>query len=204
MALRGCQPHPFRQRLCPLRAAAGDADGAALAGSFARNLLARESALLAPPTHPSPFLPPTRVVEAVLLALQRNDTPDEGAGLRTAFAFSLRRPPAPGQLPDRLKVLGWRPRRTRLVAPDEDFQVFAQRLSEPPYSLLLGAALYESAPPAFAVGSEECEITVRVAGDEGPSTVFLFRLACVLGDGPWKQCWMVKSVATPAWPLNRV
>ena len=63
--------------------------GASLATEFAQHLNARGLSSLLGPHGPSPLLPPTAAVAAILDALQMNCYPDTDAGVRTAFAFSV-------------------------------------------------------------------------------------------------------------------
>jgi hypothetical protein len=132
--LRACRPRPVADTHStpdPLRCS-----------DFSRFVAASPGGGAAAATRPSPFLPPHRAVEAQLAALQRCDWPEEGAGLRCAFEFALRRPPREpdaATLESRHLVLGWVPRRTRLRAPDQDFARFAATLAAPPYSALIGA-----------------------------------------------------------------
>jgi hypothetical protein len=45
----------------------------------------------------------------------------------------------PAEAENRHIVLGWVPRRTRLRAPDQNFERFAATLNAPPYNALLCA-----------------------------------------------------------------
>ena len=187
-----------------------------------------------PPVRPSPFMPPHRAVEAQLEALQSVDYPEENAGIRVAWEFAQRRSAAlygshgapftlregatdPSVLADRIPwpaaaenrhlVLGWVPRRTRLVAPDLDYARFAATLTAPPYDALLRAERFELAAPAFNADASECEVVARVipaeppAGTEPGWLTFLFRMRCVEG-GAYRGCWMTRHVEAP-WYAGR-
>lgn len=160
---------------------------------------------------PSPLMPPHRCVEAQLEALARPDYPEDGDGLRTAFAFALRAadsrvaPRWGAAGPGDGRVLGWSPRRTRLVAPGAGFERFAAALNQLPYQLLLRHERSELlAWPAFNEATAECEVVARVwpapshelPHGTQPWRDFTFRLRCV-EEGPHKGCWMTRHVETP-------
>ena len=212
-----------RRRSTPLRCAAASDD---LAGDFGKFVADRGAAL--PPLRPSPFMPPHRSVEALLEALQSVDYPEENAGVRAAWEFAQRRSaqlygshgapftlrdgatdpsvladriPWPAAAENRHLVLGWVPRRTRLVAPDQDFARFAATLAAPPYDTLLRAERFELAPPAFNADASECEVAARVLpatghAEPGSWLMFLFRMRCVEG-GAYRGCWMTRHVEAP-------
>jgi hypothetical protein len=78
------------------------------------------------PTH---LLPPTAAVAAQMDALQRNDYPDNGAGVRTCFRFS--KPEDESQaFPSRVRSWGGAEEWLGL-------EEFSSRLCQPPYSALL-------------------------------------------------------------------
>lgn len=62
--------------------------GSNLASQFDRHVLDKGWTAM-PRRTPSPLLSPGAVISAQLEALQRNDWPEEGAGVATAFAFTL-------------------------------------------------------------------------------------------------------------------
>ena len=220
LALAAPRRRPRRHAVAP-RAASDD-----LAGDFGRFVSGSGASL--PPVHPSPFLPPNRAVEAQLQALQSVDYPEERAGVRVAWEFAQRRSASlygrqgapftlregatdPSILADRINwpaaaenrhlVLGWVPRRTRLVAPDLDYARFAATLESPPYDKLLRAERFELAPPAFNADATECEIAARVLPAEPldpaqPWLTYLFRLRVPAG-GAYRGCWMTKHVEAP-------
>lgn len=213
------------RRCVGVRAAASDD----LSGAFGRFVAEKGAAL--PPLRPSPFMPPHRCVEAQLEALQSCDYPDEGAGVRVAWEFAQRRSaqlygkhgapfvlregatdpsvledriPWPAAAENRHLVLGWVPRKTRLVAPDQTFERFAATLAATPYDKLLRAERFELAPPAFNADASECEVTARVLPAEPldpaqPWLTFNFRLRCVEG-GAYRGCWMTRHVEAPWLP----
>ncbi len=111
--------------------------------------------------------------------------------------------PLPAEAENRHLVMGWVPRRTRLVAPDQNFERFAATLSAPPYNALIGAEQWELvAHPAFNADASECELSVRVLPAAGPPwTEFRFRMRCV-DSGSFRGCWMVRHVEAPNFPFN--
>mmetsp|Transcript_6660 Transcript_6660/g.24694 ORF Transcript_6660/g.24694 Transcript_6660/m.24694 type:complete len:254 (-) Transcript_6660:1826-2587(-) len=93
---RGCQTRhiclPSSKAMRPEDASTadrGDSFGAAMMRQFMR--MVNEDESLAPriPRRPSPLLSPCAAIQAQMECLMRNNYPDENAGLRSAFDFSM-------------------------------------------------------------------------------------------------------------------
>jgi hypothetical protein len=164
-----------------------------------------EAAAPIPRRTPHASLSPREAVEALLTALVQGET---SAAVETAFAFALR--PSEGSsraAPSDLAqgdVLGWVPRRTRLVAPSLDRSRFEQSLLEPPYVHLLRAdAARVVGQPSFrflpGAHLEECEMRVISLQADVESEAlrheWTIRLAKPAdASQPRAGCWLVKHV----------
>jgi len=158
------------------------------------------------PRSPRPELGPREAVEAVLFAMQRGEL----EGLDVAFDFSLRpgesRAASPAPQPGQPAVLGWAPRRTRLVPPAQSRDRFCAALRDSPYAALLraDAAWVSPEPPAFrgaeVGGAEECELrvlSVSVAEGAAERGAWTFRLRRPEQSAfaERARCWLIKHVA---------
>jgi hypothetical protein len=161
---------------------------------------------------PSALLPPHRVVQIQLEALQMNDWPEEDAGCRHAYRFALRAcnslfGPAdkpfvlkpgeadPADVSKRLYVDPHTDNRHIVqswLGPDrlEDEPAFVATLKRH-FPRLIGAASFAWAgPPQFGPTGAACAVSaaVRSDGDAEPPRVFVFDLVRV-DDGAYKDCW---------------
>jgi hypothetical protein len=158
---------------------------------------------------PSALLPPHRVVQIQLEALQMNDWPEEDGGCKHAYRFAVRGSNylfgsvgkpfmlQPGKTdpsihPDRLYidphfddrhiVKSWLG--TDRLEDEASFIATLKRHFAP----LIGAAAFEWAgPPRFDPAGAACTVAARVRTDAGPR-VFAFDLVRV-PDGAYKDCW---------------
>ena len=183
----------------PAAAAAADDDAPAssddpLASDLARFLLTNPS--LAPPaTSPSPLLSPSQVARAVVEALARPDYPSPGAGLDTAFAFTLPADTAPAA-----PVSAGGGRKGRAWVATEAWYGRAEWvdavLGDHPASLLVGGAGEVGWPgPAEITGRAGRHAIVPLAVSSGgrtyPLTLCLTR---VDEAGPWRGAFLVSGL----------
>ena len=166
---------------------------------------------------PSALLPPHRVVQIQLEALQMNDWPEEDGGCKHAYRFAVRASNylfgsvgkpfmlKPGKsdpsihsdriyidphFDDRHIVKSWLG--TERLENEASF--IATLKSH--FPTLIGAAGFEwAAPPHFRSDGAACTVTARIHADVGPR-VFHFDLVRV-ADGAYKDCWLLSPPLPP-------
>ncbi|KAL6774123.1 hypothetical protein ACKKBG_A23855 [Auxenochlorella protothecoides x Auxenochlorella symbiontica] len=170
------------------------AEGSNLASQFDRHVLDKGWTAM-PRRTPSPLLSPGAVISAQLEALQRNDWPEEGAGVATAFAFTL---PASATEAGALDSTGavavsrWSGERSFVPRP-----AFEELVRAPPFSVLLGCDSWKVASPVVFPSSRHSDRAVQAvhvqAAGTGRTHTFTFCLVRA-GPGSHKDCWMTSRV----------
>lgn len=122
--------------------------------------------------HPDPGLPPIRVVEIQLEALQRNDRPVPDAGIAQTWAFA-------------------HPANRRMTGPLERF---ALMIKGPHYRLMLGHREH-TIDPVFQ-SADLAVFAVRLVAADGRHAAFQWRVAKV-AEGPYAGSWMTVGVSPP-------
>jgi hypothetical protein len=120
-------------------------------------------------SQPSPDLSPHDVVQAVMQALQRNDQPNEDAGIAIAYGFA-----SP-------------------VTRDSTGTIerFATLVKSPPFSTMLGHKSVDYGP--LRVEGDRAEQRLRVTAADGRSIGFSFLLSRQ-SEGEYSGCWMTDGV----------
>ena len=149
---------------------------------------------------PSPFLPPTRAIEAQMNALQSNDWPEEGSGIKAAFQFSW---PSNAEevLPGEVNLSL---RKSWMSDSYVGEETFFDHLFHLPYSFLLHCENWEVCEDLCFTDREglEAEQTVKVRSAKGKEALpqaeghhyFKFRMKQI-SSGSFRGFWMTDEVS---------
>lgn len=140
---------------------------------FAALLLLPGAAGAADTPVPGPGLPPERVVEIQLDALQRNDEPHADAGIELAWSFA-------------------HPANKAATGPLERF---AAMIKNPVYRPLLNHLAHEI--KRVAITGDAAVVAATVTPASGPVVFYQWRLERV-ASGPHAGAWMTAAVSSPA------
>lgn len=122
---------------------------------------------------PGPSLTPERVVKIQLEALQRNDVPQQDAGIAQTWAFAH---------PDNKSIMG-------------PLELFTAMIKGPYYQMLVDHR--EHAVKRVAVTPETALVAVTVEPASGPVVFYQWKLEKV-HSGPLSGAWMTVAVSLPA------
>jgi hypothetical protein len=138
---------------------------------------------------PSHLLSPAAAVAAQMNALQRNDWPEQDAGIKTAFLFTkphgceamVHGPPLPSHVRSWLGKEAWIP-----------LSDFCSMLRSPPFSAILDFDSWQAVSdvvfPSNRYGNKAVQ-AVQVSDSADRQLTYTFCLERV-EEGPYKGCWM--------------
>lgn len=164
---------------------------------------------------PSPLLPPTTVVQRVLMALMQNDYPQPGNGEQQAFRFTtpeprcergaawVARPGTRGEIIHEVEDLSQRVAWTAGADAGTSLEAFREMLRSR-FTPLYSMTDFEFAgAPRFSSNDRECACTIIAQLEGGRSAELVFQLQRHGGEDtrggpqphPHKDCWLIAGLS---------